>query len=81
QFRGFYKGLGFPCGHGDPESLFFGVYGTTACRYMSKGREKATTVACWAGCAGGVAQLVVSLPDRSSQNQMQNADWWSRVLF
>ena len=64
QFRGFYKGIGFPLlSTGTLNSLFFGVYGNCL-HATSNGREAPPSYSnvFWAGCAGGVAQLVVACP-------------------
>ncbi|XP_047490532.1 solute carrier family 25 member 45-like isoform X1 [Penaeus chinensis] len=61
--RGFYKGMGFPLlSTGTLNALFFGVYGNTV-RILSEGRDRPSfTDIFLAGCAGGVAQLVVACP-------------------
>ncbi|XP_071512800.1 solute carrier family 25 member 45-like isoform X1 [Panulirus ornatus] len=62
-WRGFYKGMGFPLlTSGILNSLFFGVYGNTL-RWVSNESEKPSYSSIFlAGCAGGVAQLVVACP-------------------
>ncbi|KAK4300647.1 hypothetical protein Pmani_027160 [Petrolisthes manimaculis] len=61
--RGFYKGMGFPLlATGALNSLFFGVYANTL-RVMAEGQKKPTYSQIYlAGCAGGLAQLVVACP-------------------
>ena len=63
QFSGFYKGIGFPLlATGALNSLFFGVYGNTL-RHLSRHRDRPSYGdVFWAGCAGGVVQLVVAVP-------------------
>lgn len=61
--RGFYKGLGFPLlATGTLNALFFGVYANTL-RLLSPGPERPSYAKVYvAGCAGGLAQLVVACP-------------------
>ncbi|KAK8396283.1 hypothetical protein O3P69_005374 [Scylla paramamosain] len=61
--RGFYKGMGFPLlATGTLNALFFGVYANTL-RLISPGPDKPSYAQVFmAGCAGGLAQLVVACP-------------------
>ncbi|XP_042228003.1 solute carrier family 25 member 48-like isoform X2 [Homarus americanus] len=61
--RGYYKGLSFPLlAAGTLNSLFFGVYGNSI-RWLSGDKDKPSTSNVYiAGCAGGVAQLIVACP-------------------
>ncbi len=73
QPHGLFKGMMYPMmSAGALNSLFFGVYGVSL-RFMTsqrapKGADGTTSVRpnnweiFWAGCAGGVAQLVVACP-------------------
>ena len=77
QMRGYFKGMSYPLwSAGALNSLFFGVYGVTLAAFAEarippKDRPKDWNVHAvkptnweiyWAGCAGGVAQLVVACP-------------------
>ena len=55
--------MGFPIlATGTLNSLFFGVYGNSL-RYLGEGKVKPSYYdVFWAGCAGGVVQLVVACP-------------------
>lgn len=70
--RGFYKGMGFPLlATGTLNALFFGVYANTL-RLLSPGPEKPSYSKVFvAGCAGGLAQVVVACPVELVKIKMQ----------